>query len=41
MSDETPLIELIVNADPGMNYQWKTAAGAQGAHPALPVTPAP
>lgn len=39
MSDEAPLIELIVNADPGVNYQWKAAAAqAQGAHTALPVT---
>lgn len=39
MSDEAPLIKLIVNADPGMNYQWKAAAQAQGAHTALPGTP--
>lgn len=38
MSDEAPLIELIVNADPGVNYQWKAAAQAQGAHAALPLT---
>lgn len=35
MNDEAPLMELIVNADPGMNYQWKTAVQAQGARSAL------
>lgn len=30
-------MELILNADPGVNYQWKTAAQAQGAQAALPA----
>lgn len=40
MSDEAPLIELILNADLGMNYQCKTAVRAQGVCTALPATAA-
>lgn len=40
MNDEAPLIELILNADLGMNYQCKTAAQAQGVCTALPATAA-
>lgn len=40
MNDEAPLIELILNADLGMNYQCKTAVQAQGVCTALPATAA-
>lgn len=40
MNDEAPLIELILSADLGMNYQCKTAARARGVCTALPATAA-
>jgi len=40
MNNEAALIELILNADLGMNYQCKTAAQAQGVCTVLPATTA-